>query len=109
MEGFSDEPLQFIVDLTQKHPDANIAVDEANLRDLSDPEQKTICHEDFKGHLWISISSIYKHDFQEQGQTAIDLDLPPCLQGFCRSSPKQNLRNNTSVSKKFSNFGLING
>ena len=74
MEGFSDEPLQFIVDLTQKHPDANIAVDEANLRDLSDPEQKTICHEDFKGHLWISISSIYKHDFQEQGQTAIDLD-----------------------------------
>jgi hypothetical protein len=92
----SEDPFKFLYDLTDTYPLANIAVDEAPLKELV---QKDKVHSDaFHGTFWIAVSAVALYDFSDQQDTT---DLSKLKieneQGFARIHLDKNMRNGNRI------------
>merc|ERR1719458_727350 len=99
MMSFQDlltEQQYFLLEITKKHPFANIVVDEFPVQ-LINPDIP-LCYEEFRGNMWIASSSVSKYDFKEVNTRDQDVETQLAKgQNFIRTSLSKNMRNGRQI------------
>ena len=95
-DSSKDDIFTFLFDLTERYPDSNIAVDEVP-RDLLVQKQQ-VHHHNFKGSLWLAVSSVALCDFRDQNDTAHLSEIPVFeSQHFQNIHLTKNMRNGSRI------------
>ena len=92
----SEDCFKFLMDLTAKFTQASIGVDEVMLTQLINRDK--LHHDDFRGNLWIAVSSVDKYDFRNMN-SILDLEKIPAAerQAFEILHLQKNMRNGSQI------------